>query len=286
MTNVGVVVPVGPGREENLRACLASLECQTVGPYQVLVVFDGPESAVSLPHRESLSHVTLLEKHTPGQEQPRNAGVRALDPRCEAVWFVDCDILLAPDALERMLEKWRIGRVVIGPYDWLLPGQRTSDSGLHNDPRWAMFEEERWRDPEYESVGQLNVGLGCFSGNLLWDRKEFERVGGFWNELHHGRAEDGELGLRAVAHRIPIAIAPEARGWHLEHPVNVDLALERNERDVPMLNARHPWVQDEGLHIVEEDGLRFDQTCPRCGESVNSILYWQHVADHEAVPAP
>jgi hypothetical protein len=111
----------------------------------------------------------------------------------------------------------------------------------------------------------LNVGLACFSGNLIWPLLDFKRIGGFWNELHHGRCEDGELGLRAVAQGIPISYASLARGWHLDHPTDVAEKMRRNARDVPMLNERHPWVAGHDVFVVEEDG-RLPPLDPRHGE--------------------
>lgn len=282
---VGAVVTTCPGREDNLQLCLESLAEQNLAC--VVLVLDGPGCTVPTGTAPPLLDVELARAHRPGDEQPRNVGVRALPRDIEAAWFVDSDIVFRGDgASDLMAERIALGAdVVAAPYDWLPSGIREFDSAVRNDPRWAMFDEERWGDPRVVSLWELNVGLGCFSGNLMWRRSAFEEIGGFWNELHHGRCEDGELGLRAVAMGNPISLERRARGQHLEHPVDVDLACRRNERDVPMLNSRHPWVQDEGLHMVKEDGTRFDQTCPRCGESVNSILYWQHVADHEAVPA-
>lgn len=286
MTNFfrpGVVIPVGAGRLENLVLVLEALEAQTRKPEAVVLVHDGPDAAgrvggLTLDHKQ----IILGKPHEPGEEQPRNVGVRHLIehwPDCNAVWFLDTDIIFGPDALEALTQTWEAvdhGRVIMAPYDWLPPGLRRIEPALHNDPRWAMFEEARWADRTFTAFGQLNVGLGCFSGNLVWPIEEFTRIGGFWSEIHHGRCEDGELGLRAVAQGVPITTCPDARGYHLWHPINHDLAIARNARDVPMLNDRHPWVQGEGLLVVERDGRRFEQRCPTCNEIINTLDWWSH----------
>lgn len=272
-----VVIPVGGGREENLRRCVASISAGTVKPDEIVIAYDG---CFPVPlETPILTRAVVLTKHEPGLEQPRNEGVWASSPDADYVWFVDSDLVFVEDALERLLERATPGGVTFAPYDWLPDGVTEPMPELFNDPRWPMFNEPRWEDPNYVSVEQLNVGLGCFSGNLLWDVHEFERLGGFWNDIHHARCEDGELGLRAVAHSVPIRACKGARGFHVEHPRNTTLAMQWNERDVPMINARHPWVEGEGLFVVERDGRRFDQLCPACGTAVNSILYWQHRAD-------
>lgn len=269
---VSCVIPVGGGREDNLVRCLTSLENQEDGGVdEIVLVYDGCEP-VNWPY---VKHVCLT-KHQPGLEQPRNEGVWTTSDRADYVWFVDSDLVFASDAFVKIREFATPGGITIGPYDWLPPGITEPTPDLYSDPRWPMFHEDRWQDPSYESRGELNVGLACFSGNLLWDVKEFERIGGFWNDIHHARCEDGELGLRAVAEGVPIKVAATARGYHVDHPRNVEYAMRCNERDVPMLNARHPWVQGEGLFVVERDGKRFDQLCPACGQLINTGEYWAH----------
>lgn len=283
MSKVGVVIPVGPGRIENLDMVLRSIADQYHQPDEVMVVFDGPESDPAdgwewaTPIR--VSTITTEYKHVPGREQPRNVGVRHLPQDVTDVWFLDSDVIVGPGALMELVRTRALvgpDAVICAPYDWLAEGHpRAPLAHLRNDPRWPSFDEY---PDDYVSRGKLNDGLACFSGNLMWNRAEFERVGGYWNDLHHGRCEDGELGLRAVAEGVPIAFSKRARGWHLAHPINFQLARERNTRDVPMLNARHPWVEAGGLVVVDRDGKRFDQRCAQCGDLINTIEYWEHAA--------
>lgn len=282
--NVAAVITVGTGRERNLARVLASLRAQSVSLPGIVVVFDGPGAVSDVSdyyddHRPLLRHVA--EKHEPGKEQPRNVGaaiardVLAVDH----VWFVDSDVVMAPAALEHYLATGG-GRILLGPYDWLAPNADPPGPLEMRDPRWADFDRLL---PDTRVVEDLSAGTACFGGNLVWPLAAFYDVGGFWNDLHHGRCEDGELGVRAVAERVPISFVAGAQGWHLWHPRNHQLALERNRRDVPMLNARHPWIETEGLVMVDKDGCRFDQRCPECGELVNSIEYFEHRAAHTRV---
>lgn len=277
----GIVIPVGPGREENLGRALVSIEEMKFPPEHIVLVCDGPESEVSdpgisLPH----SLVVTPHKHEPGREQPRNVGVRVLQDLggFTHAWFLDTDIILDPWAhshFHSAMEVDTLERILVGPYDWLAANTKVPVPDLRNDPRWPSFDNHDMREA---LTNDLSAGLACFSGNLIWPIEAFVRIGGFWNELHHGRCEDGELGLRAVACGVPISFVAAARGWHLDHPINGELTLQRNERDVPMLNDRHPWVQGEGLFVVEEDGKRFNTHC-RCGWSGNTMEIWEHQAN-------
>jgi GT2 family glycosyltransferase len=279
----GVVIPVGEGRRENLAEVLTCLHHQTRPPEAIVIVADGPEAAVKLTGMTIPGIQVVIRKHEPGAEQPRNVGVRRLAEKwleLNAVWFLDTDVIFANDCLAALAATWEAadwGRIIMAPYEWLEPGQRQIQPATRNDPRWPMLNEPRWALGE-ESIGELNVGLGCFSGNLVWPVEEFTRIGGFWNEIHHGRCEDGCLGLDAVAQGVPITCCPAARGYHLWHPINQERAIRCNERDVPMLNARHPWVQGEGLLVVERDGRRFDQRCAICKRHINTLDYWAHMS--------
>lgn len=287
-----VVIPVSEGHEENLVEVLKSIDRQEPHkPEYTVLVVDGPVKLPPLDPEVPL-RVIHVEKHEPGMEQPRNAGVRVIEQvnhhnavlrqgyPTSHVWFLDSDIIVAPNALaefEAAMNLNETKRILVGPYDWLPEGVREPRPELHNDQRWESFRD--WLAGR-ALTDNLAAGLACFSGNLVWPLDEFTRIGGFWNELHMGRCEDGELGLRAVACGIPISMVGGARGWHLAHPENMPLKLERNERDVPMINERHPWVEGEGLFVVEEDGKRFNVQCP-CGWQGNTAEIWQHKANCE-----
>lgn len=284
----GVVIPFAPGREHNLAMVLTCLARQSVGAPPTVVVMDGvPPGSAEIEGLPSLE-VVYVDKHQPGLEQPRNVGVRKLTerwPHLTHVWFLDSDVIVEDNALEELEDAMEQGpedRILVAPYDWLPEGWRPAQEqlgklppefhGFRNDPRWPMFSAS---PPDRIYEADLSAGLACFSGNLVWPITEFERVGGFWAEIHHGRCEDGELGLRAVAMDVGISFAAEARGWHLWHPVNNELAVARNTRDVPMLNDRHPWVERGAVFMVDRDGKAFDVRCP-CGQVVETINWWHH----------
>jgi hypothetical protein len=286
-----VVIPVGADRHENVAQVLECLWRQEgIDVELVVVVQDGPMEDVPL--HEGLPMIRVrAPKHEPGLEQPRNIGVRAgmewlgsssLAP--DYVIFLDSDILVAEDWLRSYYDAWAstftpadIDRILIGPYVWMAPGEREiGGKVMLAEQRQAMFDTY---GPEHTFRGDLSAGLACFSGNLAWPLKEFVRVGGFWSELHHGRCEDGELGARAVAMGVPIGLAAGAKGWHMDHPRNHSETLRRNARDVPMLDARHPWIQGHGVFMVDRDGKAFDVECPVCECQVPTIEWWQHAAD-------
>lgn len=277
---VGVVITVCAGREANLERTLDSLDRLSVQPWQTVIVFDGCPAFECAVARDPAVQIIEIDKHEPGREQPRNVGFRHLIPEVTHCWFLDSDLIFEPD----LLEQFEIGhaaadvdRILIGPYEWLPPGVTHPDHALRNDPRWQSFDEH---GPGHVLVHDLGASLACFSGNLVYPVEAFKRIGGFHPDLHHGRCEDGELGLRAGAAGIPMSFVRGARAWHVYHDINLDAIHARNARDVPMLNAMHPWVEGQGLLLTEKDGVRFDWRCPSCGDIVNSLEYWSHGAAH------
>lgn len=292
---VAVVIPVGPGRTENLAAVMGCLRAQKRPPDMVVIVFDGDEAlpqpgyVIDGGNFRTLLHMADKFEPSKGMEQPRNIGTRlAFEQRSDLthVAFLDSDVVIEPgwlETLERGFEAAPEDRILVAPYDWLprylrpsvtsAPSTWQAVRAIRNDPRWEMFNAH---GPGHVFRGDLSAGLACFSGNLVWPIGEFMRVGGFWSEIHHGRCEDGELGLRAVAMGVPISLVAGARGYHLHHAVNTQLAMARNSRDVPMLNDRHPWVEGAAVFMVDRDGKAFDVLCGKCQQSIPTIQWWAH----------
>lgn len=291
--NLGIVMPYSAGHEDNLHRSLA-IFAQSVEWLPIVIIGDGVEPPVDLSTLQqgigSWIRKEEMPKHQPGLEQPRNVGVRHLLetwPDRSHVWFIDCDMLVAPDAVEQYRRAMWVANsnagvahlkpesIFIGPYDWLPPGVHEPMPELRNDPRWGMFEERNLQPV----AGELGTALGCFSGNLIWPIEEFIEVGGFHPQLHAGRCEDGELGLRAASHGIPITCVKEARAWHQYHDIDSMAILAKNARDVPLINEWHPWVETKGLVVSESDGARFEFQCP-CGAQINTLEMWEHYASN------
>ena len=281
--SIGVVVTTCAGREANLQRTLAHLAVTNPAPVALVVVYDGCPAfgAAQMPASFRTVHATI-PKHGPGAEQPRNVGARILREESDAthVWFLDSDLVFAGDILAKLGEQVEANseRILIGPYEFLPQGIVSMDPGLRTDIRWVSFDDH---GPEDLLVNDLGAALACFGGNLVWPLDAFERIGGFHPDLHHGRCEDGELGLRAAAAGIPMSFVRDARAWHVWHPVDHAGAVQKNARDVPLLNSWHPWVQERGMILTEADGARWDFRCPECGMTMNSHDYWTHVSYHK-----
>jgi glycosyltransferase involved in cell wall biosynthesis len=276
-----VVITTCVGREDNLKRTLGCLAQQTFQPRAVCIVYDGCPP-FRLPDTPFRVLTTVIPRHKPGEPQPRNVGfqhIRDEDPACDYVWFLDSDLIFKPDVLAAYATAVGTGepRILIGPYDWLAEGEKAIGGRLEfPDPRWASFREHGPKLLRYS----MGAGLACFGGNLVWPVREFEEIGGFHINLHHARCEDGELGLRACERGVPMQFVGAAHAWHVWHPRDDGESTRRNERDVPLLNRMHPWVEKQGLRVVAKDGKRFDWKCPDCDGVFNSLNYWDHAQTH------
>jgi hypothetical protein len=312
----GVVVPVCPGRKDNVELMLHYLFAPDAlkRPEVAVLVLDGPDVEIPEVPEHVGSQVGIVQteqRHEPGREQPRNVGVRVLQqrhPELNYVWFLDADILVGGATMAHLelayvrAQMQNVEPILVGPYEWLSEGMRAPMPEVRTDFREAMFNELNLQI----TVSQLGVALGNFGGNLAWPISEFVRIGGFHPQLYMGRCEDGELGLRAASHRIPMMLVKEARGYHMAHAVDHQEAMRRNERDVPLLNSWHPWVQVKctncdavwqggrdtcancggtetkgGLIVTDQDGARFDYVCA-CGHQVNTLEMWAHMENCDA----
>lgn len=291
---LGVVVPVGGGRRENVEAVLAHLEAQDgLGQPKlpVVLVCDGEVAmsecgAFKGPRRKLRVDVIGMEKQVPGTTPPRNVGARFLHEQgVEWAWFVDSDVIVEPGAYRAILAAIEQGpddAVICGAYDWLAPGPRSLvPRGGHGigeaDYRWEMFDTY----PVNEVLRyHLGAALANFSGNLVWPLEEFFRVGGFNPGLTAGRVDDGELGVRASVGGVGTRFCKELRGVHLWHPINFEWVTRINAEEVPLINAWHPYIESQGIVPVPEDGVRLNMVCRECGAEVNTLEMWGHTLSH------
>jgi N-acetylglucosaminyl-diphospho-decaprenol L-rhamnosyltransferase len=138
-----------------------------------------------------------------------NAGVRS--GRSEALVLVNDDVLLAPDAVERLLEPLgadpRCGMVAgltLLPHTELVDG-----FGIELDVTLAAYNRLRGRRPD-GSPGRLAMPSG---GLAAYRRVAFEQVKGF-DERLLAYGEDVDLGLRLRLAGWTASAAPAARGVH------------------------------------------------------------------------
>lgn len=222
---IAFVVPT-KDRPNDLRNLLKSLDVQTVRPAQLIVV-DGSEQPIrdvclAFPQLS----IEYVRHYPPSLAHQRNAGMARLRPDITLAGYLDDDLVLEPDAVERMLQFWKGTAADVG-------GARFN---ILNEPRphlvWlkALFLIDHPRRGAALPSG-FQTGI-CTTDHDLWvdwlsggctvwrkevvDEFQFDE----WF-LDYGLLEDVEYSFRVGA-KYRLAVVAAARCWHYPHPMKAE----------------------------------------------------------------
>jgi glycosyltransferase involved in cell wall biosynthesis len=242
MRELALVIPTR-GRSALLRRCLAHVQAQTARARiaEVIVVEDGPsgEAARVLEHvaRQGLPLVRVVQDPARGPAAARNRGLaRAMAP---VTVLLGDDVLLVPDALERLCEAGLpvrdasyslLGLVTWHPEEPIGPFMYWQEHG------GSQFAYEDIASPE-------DAGWRFYGTAFVATNTELLRRVGFDERFPIARYEDMELGYRLErdhGHRVRLAAA--AVGWHV-HPMTLLEWL-----------ARVPRMAAPALHFARVSG--------------------------------
>ena len=197
---LSIVVPVHDGAA-TLPACLKAL-IEAPGPSREIIVSDDASGDNSAEIALSMGVLVLRSDVNRGVGAARNAGV--LQARSSIVVFVDCDVVIHADALER-ITKFLDGNpnysAIFGSYD-AKPSAGNFVSQYRN-----LLHHFTHQNGKFEAE-TLWTGLGAIR------RSAFEHVGGFSEDPR--ALEDVELGLRLSSQGFRIALDRSILGTHLK----------------------------------------------------------------------
>ncbi len=210
-----------------VRAALQALESSDLPreQFEVILVDDGSTDETSLVGAEYCERVVRLSGKPHGPAFARNRGSELA--RGEVLVFVDADVTVHPDALRRLVDRFRnepVTHAVFGSYD-----DRPASPGYVSQYRNLLhhYVHQRGRG----EAQTFWAGLGAIRAT------EFHSVGRF-DEWHYARPqiEDIELGRRVnlAGHRI--VLDPDIQGTHLKHwTVATTLLADFRHRGVPWM---------------------------------------------------
>jgi GT2 family glycosyltransferase len=211
---LSVVVPVrnAPG---HLRACLASLAASTFADREVLVVDDASTDETAQVAHEAGARVIRQERQG-GPAAARNRGAR--EAQGEHLVFVDADVCVHPDTLEKMAGALTAEpelAAVFGSYD-THPASPAFVSEYKNLSHHFVHQEGR------EEASTFWAGCGAIR------RAVFLEAGGFDERYVRPCIEDIELGARLVraGRRIRLrrdVLATHLKRWTLKGLVRSDI---------------------------------------------------------------
>jgi glycosyltransferase involved in cell wall biosynthesis len=203
--SISVVMPLY-NAQATIDACLAPLlEMLAHGEVNELIVVDDGSTDSSVARVERHPQIRLVRNTARGGPgAARNLG--ASQAQGEYLWFVDSDVVLAPDAarvLGRLLAAER-PQAAIGSYDDA-PGASNFLSQYKNLVHAYYHHRGRRKASTFWS--------GCGAVRRDW----FERLGGFDAPRYpYPSIEDIELGYRIIADGGTIVLEPALQGKHLK----------------------------------------------------------------------
>lgn len=287
MNRIQVCIPTY-NRRHNLELCLQALANQTRQDFDIYVADDGSIDDTSsmiadFVNRKgrAVAYGFCGEHIGYKQCRARNKAARDAAPDVNILVFVDSDVLLFPDAIDRYykdFEEFGLDAVILGVYDWGRPQVITPKDVTERfnnvvdellppivgaQPHGMAGRDIRWDNFARAERGKRYYGQGdalaCFGGNLGIARDVFNKLGGYWEELS-SPTEDGAFGCAVWRAGVGIIYDREIQGYHVWHPRNIPEIQKVSAEDVPKIDARFnvgncsdvPWVPDEHKQIYAD----------------------------------
>jgi GT2 family glycosyltransferase len=220
--SVSVIVPAY-NAEATLGDCLRALRNMSVEPAEVLVYVDGATDGTERIARDAGAEVIKNSGPPKGPAHARNAA--AASAKSDLLWFVDADVVVAPDCLRRLIDDMQAHGAVgaFGSYDDKPASLRSTS--LYANLRHHFVHQRGNRE-----------ATTFWSGIGLIRRDIFLQFGGFdAKRFPYPSVEDVDLGMRIIAAGHLIRLVPEAQGRHCK-----DWSLWRVWHTDVMRRAR-PW---------------------------------------------
>lgn len=226
---VSVVVP-SYNHSRFIRSCLDSIVDQTYGPIEIVIVDDGStDDSVEVirsyvkehEHRKDRTFQTFFRTNH-GAHRSINFGIGK--SRGRVVTILNSDDLFHPTRLEQLTKPIFSGRTecVMSLVEFI---DQDSNPLLATNPRCAWYLPQigmRWTVPS-PSLSLFLQPLQVTSGNLVFTRRIFDRLGGFKNYMW---AHDYDFALRSTLLTEPMIVSKKLMSYRY-HGTNTVSSMER-----------------------------------------------------------
>lgn len=260
---VSIIIPVGPGHEPYIQACLDSLVAQSHPYWEAIFVNDTGQQWFKEDRPVSYfllgtSIATLLDGNkNHGVAHARNRGIQ--QAKASHIIFLDVDDVAQPDMIARLIStQGKVGGWVYG--DWLAASQGQT----------KLVPSTDWNA---ETI--LNRSLGPITGIYL--KEHILQIGGF-NEQLRGW-EDWDFHLRLVERGIC--------GTRLAYPLiayNMDLG-QRREDNFKQRDNLLQYISKRYAKLRETFTKDLTMACKTCGGKP-TVKVTSHSSKSSVIPDP
>jgi GT2 family glycosyltransferase len=188
--------------EATIGSCLRAIFALRPAVAEVIVYDDGATDRTHAIARAA--NARILCHHGPPRGPAHGRNAAAAQARSDLLLFVDADVVVAPDSLERLVAALRESKAAaaFGSYDDRLVSRRATS--IYANLRHHFVHQHSPQD-----ATTFWAGIG------LIDRSIFISVGGYDAKTFvHPSIEDVELGIRLVTAGHRIRLVPQALGTH------------------------------------------------------------------------
>jgi len=222
MNSLCLIIPT-KDRPDELERFLQSVLYQNVRPQQIIIVDGGDPGIRWLADKFPKLPIDYLQVLPPGLTRQRNAGLRVVKAEIDLIAFLDDDIVLEPECLERMLEFWEhapentggagFNIIDMPPSDkprWL---ERLFAGFLKNRPTGALLKSGR-NMPYCPAAVTAETEWLC-GGATVWRSQIFREFNFDEWFASYGIVEDIDFSYR-VSKLYKLFVVAEARLRHIE----------------------------------------------------------------------
>lgn len=220
---------------------MESLENQTLLPEQVIVVDGSEEPVKDILDRFPSLRVKYLICRPPSGTKQRNLGLEAVDLSINLIGFLDDDVVLEPDAVEKMCSFWNKVNGEVGGVSFnLLNHPPLYASTLKNSfliSRLNLYSDKRGSVPKsgfQTMIGKVKETIFTEwlpSGASVWRREALDKIKfDEWFE-DYSYLEDLDFSYK-VRKEWKLAVIPDARYYHYPAETGRGSGFEFGKREV------------------------------------------------------
>lgn len=213
-------------RPDDMRTLLHSLSAQTRQAEQIIVV-DGSDPDIKFVVDEfpdlAIDYVRVFP---PSLAKQRNAGMNALLPKITVAGYLDDDLVLEPDATERMHSFWNIASDQVGGAGFSILNQPVAFS--NKLARWFYLDDPQpgkmlpsGFQAQIPPLYKTTPTDWLYGGATMWRRSVIDAFDYDEWYIGHGYLEDVDFSYR-VRKQFDLCIVGDAQVNHYSRPIRLE----------------------------------------------------------------